>query len=58
MFFINHTEIGEGSSAIIEIEGPLNSESTPDFDDYIIKLVDNNIIYLLIDMKNLSVYKQ
>jgi len=54
MFFINHTDIGEGSSAIIEIEGPLNSESAPDFDDYINKLIDNNVLHLLIDMKNLS----
>lgn len=54
MFFINHTEIGESSSAIIEIEGPLNSDTTPDFDDYINNLVDNNIIYLLIDMLNLK----
>jgi len=54
MFFINHTEIGEGSSAIIEIDGPLNSETTPDFDDYINNLVENNIIYLLIDMLNLK----
>jgi len=54
MFFINHTDIGDGSSAIIEIEGPLNSESTPDFDEYISKLVDNKVIYLLLDMKNLQ----
>jgi len=54
MFFINHTDIGEGSAAIIEVEGPLNSDSTPDFDDYISKLTDNNIIYLLLDMKNLN----
>jgi len=53
MFFINHTEIGEGSAAIIEIEGPLNSDSAPDFDDYVNKLADNNVIYLLLDMKNL-----
>lgn len=54
MFFINHTDIEEGSSAIIEIEGPLNSDSAPDFDDYVSKLADNNVIYLLLDMKNLS----
>lgn len=54
MFFINHTDIGDGSAAIIEIEGPLNSNSAPDFDDYVCKLADNNVIYLLIDMKNLG----
>ncbi|PKL17462.1 MAG: hypothetical protein CVV49_10890 [Spirochaetae bacterium HGW-Spirochaetae-5] len=54
MFFINHTDIGEGSAAIIEIEGPLNSDSAPDFDDYVSKLADNNVIHLLLDMKNLD----
>lgn len=54
MFFINHTDIGEHSAAIIEIDGHLSSDSAPDFDDYINKLIENNIIYLLIDMKNLS----
>jgi anti-anti-sigma factor len=54
MFFINHTDICEGSAAIIEIEGPLNSDSAPDFDDYVSKLSDNNVIHLLLDMKNLD----
>ena len=54
MFFINHTDIAEGTAAIIEIEGSLNSESSPDFDDYLSKLAENRIIYLLIDMKNLK----
>lgn len=54
MFFINHTEIADGSAAIIEIDGPLNSETAPDFDDYISNLVDKNIIYLLVDMLNLK----
>ncbi len=54
MFFIKHTDIGEQSAAIIEIDGHLSSDSAPDFDDYINKLLDNNIIYLLIDMKNLN----
>jgi len=54
MFFINHTDIGEGSAAIIEIEGPLNSDSAPDFDDYVSKLADNNVAHLLLDMRNLN----
>jgi len=54
MFFINHTDIGEGSAAVIEVEGPLNSDSAPDFDDYLSRLIDNNVIHLLIDMKHLN----
>ena len=54
MFFINHTDIGEGSAAIIEVEGPLNSDSAPDFDDYASKLADNNVVHLLLDLRNLN----
>lgn len=54
MLFINHTGIGETSAAIIEADGPLNSDSAPDFDDYISKLMDNDIIFLLLDMQNLT----
>lgn len=54
MFFINHREIEDGKAAIVEIEGPLNSESSPDFEDYIKKLLENDIIYILIDFRKLS----
>ncbi len=54
MFFINHSEITEGKAAIIEIKGPLNSETSPDFEDYINKLLENGILHIIIDAKNLS----
>ncbi|MCL1865726.1 MAG: STAS domain-containing protein [Spirochaetes bacterium] len=54
MFFINHIDFGKDSTSIIEIDGELNSESSPDFDEYIDKLLENNVIYMLIDMKNLN----
>jgi anti-anti-sigma factor len=54
MFFINHIDFGQDSASIIEMDGHLNSESSPDFDEYINKLLENNVIYMLIDMKNLN----
>ena len=54
MFFINHIDFGKDLTSIIEIDGELTSESSPDFDEYIGQLLENNIIYMLIDMKNLS----
>jgi len=54
MFFINHIDFGQDSASIIEMEGHLDSESSPDFDEYVCKLLDNNVIYILIDLKNLN----
>lgn len=54
MFFINHTEITEGKAVIIEIQGPLNSETSSDFEDYINKLLDNGILHIIIDTSKLS----
>lgn len=54
MFFINHTEINEGSGALIEIEGHLNSTSSQDFEEYLLKLLDKNVRFFLIDMGNLD----
>ncbi len=54
MFFINHKEIEHGKASIVEIEGPLNSESSTDFEDYTKKLLENDILFLLIDFKKLN----
>ena len=54
MFFINHIDFGKDSTSIIEMDGELTSESSPDFDEYIGKLLDNNVIYMMIDMKNVD----
>lgn len=54
MFFINHTEIIEGSAVIVEIEGPLNSETSTGFEEYINRLLDNNIIHIILDASRLN----
>ena len=48
MFFINHKEIEHGKAAIVEIEGPLNSESGTDFDDYTKKLIENETLFIIV----------
>jgi len=54
MFFIKHTELDNSSTALLEIEGPLNSETSSDFEEYVSKLLDNGIIYLLVDAMDIS----
>jgi len=54
MFFINHTELGNEFTALMEIEGPLNSETSSDLETYIRKIVNNQIKFLIIDFKNIS----
>jgi len=54
MFFINHTEIIDGSAVIIEIEGPLNSETSSAFEEYINRLLHNNIIQIILDASRIS----
>ena len=54
MFFINHKDIEHVKAAVVEIESPLNSESSPEFEDYTKKLIENDILFLLIDFKKLN----
>ncbi len=54
MIFINHTEVLDGKVVIIEVEGPLNSETSPDFEDYTNKLLNNGIKYILLDAGKLA----
>ena len=53
MFFITHEETGN-STAIVEIDGPLNSETSSDFENYTSKLSDNGIIYILINSAKIN----
>lgn len=53
MVFIQHTEI-HGQSVIVEVDGPLDSETSPDFEDYIGQLLKNGFRYIMIDAENLG----
>jgi len=54
MVFIKHMEILGGEAAIVEVEGALNSQTSPDFEDYINQLVEKNIFYILFDASRLE----
>jgi len=54
MFFITHAETGNSSTAIVDIDGPLNSGTSSDFEEYTSKLADNGIIYLLINSEKIN----
>lgn len=46
---IKHTEIQDKRAAVVEVEGPLDSYTSPDFEDYINQLLDKNILFILFD---------
>ena len=46
---IKHTEILDKRAAVVEVEGPLDSYTSPDFEDYINQLLDKNILFILFD---------
>lgn len=54
MFFITHEETGNSSTAVVEIDGPLNSETSSDFEEYTSKLADNGFIYQLINSEKIN----
>jgi len=54
MIFINHNEVLDGKVAIVEVRGPLNSETSPDFEEYINQLLTKNIIYILLNARDIS----
>ncbi len=54
MVFINHIEVLSGEAAIVEINGPLNSKTSPDFEEYINQLLDKKMIYILLDASQLE----
>ena len=49
MIFINHTEVIEGETVVVEIKGALNSETSADFEEYINQLLQNKKIFIIID---------
>lgn len=54
MFFITHTEAGDNGTAIVDIDGPLNSETSSDFEEYTSKLTDSGIVNLLINSSKIN----
>lgn len=54
MIFINHTEVMGGSVAIVKIDGPLDSFTSPDFEEYIGQLLDKKASFILLDALKLD----
>jgi len=46
---INHAEILDNRVAVVDIEGPLDSYTSPDFEDYINQLLGKSIVFILFD---------
>lgn len=51
---INHAEILDKRVAVVEIDGPLDSGSSPDFEDYINQLLIKKIVFILFDAKKME----
>jgi len=54
MLFINFKEIFEGKVAIVEVEGPLDSQTSPNFEDYLNQFLAKKIFFILFDFKKLT----
>jgi len=46
---INHTEMFNGRGAVVEIDGPLDSVTSPGFEDYINTLLAREVVFILFD---------
>jgi len=54
MLFINHSEIPGKGIVIIEVNGPLNAATSPDFEAYIDRLAENDLSYVIFDAGGLE----
>jgi len=46
---INHSEIHDNRVAVVEIDGPLDSLTSPGFEEYINRLLERNILFIMFD---------
>ncbi len=51
MLFINHREIYDGNTVLIELKGPLNTVTSPDFEYYINQLIEKNKNFIILDAR-------
>lgn len=54
MIGITHDEILSGNAVTVRLEGPLNGETGPYFEDYVNKLFNKKIYFILLDSKDLD----
>ena len=51
---ISHSEILDSRVAVVEIDGPLESRTSQDFEDYINRLLAKSILFILFDAKKME----
>ncbi|HOO72844.1 MAG TPA: STAS domain-containing protein [Spirochaetota bacterium] len=54
MIYIKHTEVLDGKVSVVEIEGPLNSRTSPDFEEYINRLLEKKKHFILLNAAKLE----
>ena len=54
MVFINHNEVLQNTAAIVSIDGSLESETSPDLEEYINQLLYKNILFIMLDARSLT----
>ena len=51
---LSHADILDGRGAVVEMDGSLDSFTSPDFEAYIDKLLSKNILFILFDATNMT----
>lgn len=54
MVFINHSDVLDGRVTIVDIEGALDSKTSPDFENYISQLLSKGKFFILLNSAKLS----
>ncbi|MCU0822338.1 MAG: STAS domain-containing protein [Spirochaetes bacterium] len=54
MFFINHTETVKDKIVVVEVNGPLNSETCHGFESYIDQIIGDKKLLIIIDAEKLE----
>lgn len=54
MIFINHTDMLDGKIVLVEIRGPLNGQTSTDFEQYIEQLLEKGQCFIILDTHELE----
>ncbi len=51
---IKHAELMDNRAAVVDIEGPLDSYTSPEFEEYVNRLLARNIVFILFDAARMA----
>ncbi len=54
MIFIDHTEVLEGQVAVVDLAGPLDSDSSTEFEEYANRILDGETRYIILNMEKVD----